>query len=78
MTDESPAQPQQSAFSMAMEMAAVHAVGTAIIRWFFRSQGHDGIFWEAGDESLIANGLNGAFDILYWTFVHPAIVKFRK
>lgn len=75
MSDE---QKPQSTGGMLVEMTAVHLVGTMVVRIFFRWQASENnTFWEAGDESFLANGFNALLDIMYW-LVKPRIMKWRN
>ena len=67
---------EQSQTSYAGEMVAVHTICAVIATIFFRWQGAHHDYWQAGDESLIANGIGATFDIAYWLF-KPRIMAWR-
>lgn len=74
MTDEAVAVQQPSDLK---EIAAVHVFAAALVTIFFRWQASQKSFWQAGDESLIANGVGALIDMLYW-LLKPRILKWRN
>lgn len=74
MTDEP--NKEQTGASVA-EGLAIHAIAAGLITIFFRWQKSKNSYWEAGDESLLANGLGACFDVLYW-LLKPRIMRWRN
>jgi hypothetical protein len=68
---------QQSTGASVAEMTAIHAISASLVTIFFRVQASNDSYWQAGDESLIANGVGAVIDIIYW-LVKPRILKWRN
>lgn len=76
MNDEAKSVQPSEVPTSASEMAGVHLVSAMIATLFFRWNGSKHSYWQAGDESLIANGIGAMIDIAYWLF-KPRIMRWR-
>lgn len=71
MTDEKPAP------NGIKEIAAIHVALALLISLFFRWRAHKDSYWQAGDESLVANAVAGLIDSAYW-LIKPRLLKWRN
>ena len=73
MSDE---KPSNMTFSQGAEIIALHLIVGTAMRFFFKWQGAKHSWWEAGDESALAQTVTAMVDIAYWLF-KPRIMKWR-